>query len=101
MGYNDISIFENYLGHDLNKKFKKDKFVISTNSNERKMRINNGFGIYTSKYRFIASNLEGFKIFKAKDFEQENEMRDDLLNNKDDILQKVNMFPSIKTILIK
>ena len=38
--------------------------------NEIKNRVNVGFGIYTDKYRFVASNLEGFKLFSPDDSEQ-------------------------------
>ena len=102
MGYKPNSI-DNYslLGKDLTMKHALEKVVISNNANEIKKRVNVGFGIYTDKYRFVASNLEGFKLFSSDDSEQIHNIWENEGLYYKNIDEKINQFPILKGLYSK
>ena len=102
MGYKPHSI-ENYslIGKELTIKYVPEKVVISNNANEIKKRVNVGFGIYTDKYRFVASNLEGFKLFSSDDSEQKHNIWENEGLYHKNILKKINHYPILKELYLK
>ena len=101
MGYKPNSI-DNYslIGKDLTMKYVPEKVVISNNANEIKKRVNVGFGIYTDKYRFVASSLEGFKLFSSDDSEQNQNLWGKNNSYKKNILSIINKFPIINDLFL-
>ena len=71
------------------------------NANEIKKRVNVGFEIYTDKYRFVASNLEGFKLFSFDDSEQKHNIWENEGLYYKNIHEKINHFPIIKELYSK
>jgi len=102
MGYKPNSI-DNYslIGKDLTMKYIPEKVVISNNANEIKKRVNIGFGIYTDKYRFVASNLEGFKLFSSDDSEQKQNIWENEGLYYKNIHEIINHYPILKELYSK
>ena len=102
MGYKPNYI-ENYsfIGKDLTMKYVPEKVVISNNANEIKKRVNVGFGIYTDKYRFVASNLEGFKLFSSDDSEQKHNIWENEGLYYKNIHEIINHYPILKELYSK
>ena len=101
MGYKPNSI-DNYslVGKDLTMKYDPEKVVISNNANEIKKRVNVGFGIYTDKYRFVASSLEGFKLFSSDDTKQNQNLWRKNNSYKKNIINIINKFPIINDLYL-